>query len=204
MGPMWCGKTNLLIESVDRARAAQSPFTNVAVVKHAIDLRNPSAIVARTGLSLPATICTSTLMQDVPLQAHSLYAIDEAQFFQSTDLLGFVGAALSQDGSVVLVSGLDLDFARRPFGGVLDLARTALCGTNASLSTSEVFIQRLAARCTRGSPDAPCGRQAPFSQRMQAGGSATVRVGGGEFYQPACDNHHVCTPVTTEVWHSSV
>ena len=132
------------------------------------------------------------------------------QFFDGSDLLTFAAAVLqpgdvkTAGSSLLVVAGLDLDFARRPFGGVLRLAHAALeqasDARGDALSTADVAIHRLSARCSRGPPGAPCGSQAPFSQRLRAGGVDTVLVGGGEFYQPSCAVHHSCDPVDADAW----
>jgi thymidine kinase len=201
-GPMWSGKTNRLIESVDRAADA---FSRVCIIKHSIDTRHPTAVVARTGLSLPATLATADLAS-VPRLPGTLYAVDEAQFF-GMELLPFAAAVLQQEGSALVVAGLDLDFARKPFGAVLQLAQHSL-DPGCQFSGVELSVQRLAARCSfreaRGGDShgaaVACSRPALFSQRLHAGGLGTVLVGGGEFYQPACGLHHVCSPVSEEDW----
>ncbi len=208
----WSGKTNRLIEAVDRA---SEHFLAVEVIKHAIDTRHLTAVVTRSGLSLPATQIVADLAC-VQSQSDTLYAVDEAQFF-GAGLLPFASSVLQQERSALVLSGLDLDFARKPFGAVLQLAQQAL-QPNGPLSGVELAVHRLAARCSFNtatvgfsrfaqsngtSLTGSCGRPALYSQRLHAGGSATVLVGGGEYYQPACELHHSSTPVFKHDWGGS-
>ena len=112
----------------------------------------------------------------------------------------------------LLVAGLDLDFAGRPFGCVLELAQRALAlasagrggggSGSAAAGLGEVLVERLTARCDfRGGAAAhACGRAAPFSQRLVAGGDRTVLVGGAEYYAPACAEHHNAAPGAAGEW----
>ena len=123
-------------------------------------------------------------------------------------------AAAASSPHGLLVAGLDLDFKGETFGCVLELAQRALaaaaskggggggCG-GAAAGLGEVLVERLTARCdhrgaARGAP--ACGRAAPFSQRLLAGGGATVVVGGDEFYAPACAEHHRALPGDASEW----
>jgi thymidine kinase len=183
------------------------------VIKHSIDKRHPTAVVARTGLSLPATLAASTLAT-VPCEPNTLYAVDEVQFF-GPGLIPFALAVLQQEQSALVMAGLDLDYARKPFGAALQLAQIAL-DPNSQLSGTELCVHRLAARCAfntsgplsgigrmvrsdSGKHDT-CGRPALFSQRLHEGGTGTVLIGGAEFYQPACELHHSRAPVSRRDW----
>jgi thymidine kinase len=208
LGPMWSAKTNALIQAVD---ASRDDFRRIVVVKHTVDTRHPTHVVARSGLTLPADVRTADLAS-VRLYTRTLYAVDEAQFFEPGQLTAFWRAVLQLDGSSLAVAGLDYDYARREFGGVLALARLAIGGAQqepgapaatAPASAAPVVpmeIHRLAARCAHvdAKTGAPCNKPALFSQRLQAGGNAQVRVGGEDAYRPACEGHHTPHPVPAE------
>jgi thymidine kinase len=198
MGPMWSGKTNRLIQAVDAVRLGYDP-SRVNVVRFARDTRAPPGqIQSRTGLSLRATHTVSDLAA-IPLDAggeESIFAVDEAQFF-GDGLLDF-WRRIKPTRHGLLVAGLDLDYARKPFGGVLALAEEALA------FPGDMVIERLTATCdhrdVRGDGRA-CGRRAPYSQRLSEGvRTAQVLVGGGDLYAPACGIHHVPEPVPREMW----
>lgn len=183
-GPMCSGKTHELIK---RAHLLAPAFAGLQVLKPALDTRGAAqAVASRTGLRLPATRCLPSLPAP-PLAAHTLYVLDEVQFFPA--LLPFF-AALPRT-SALLAAGLDLDYASRPFGETLALAAVAR-----SLPAGEGAATALAARCC-----APgCSSAAALTQRLAAGGEATVVVGGAEFYRPACAAHHSRSPVDGAGW----
>jgi thymidine kinase len=215
-GPTWSGKTSRLI---DAARELAPRFDRVVVVKHAIDTRYASGVLAsRTGLRMDAHLCVADL-RDVPVPpvggARTLFAVDEAQFF-GPSLLDFYSRlasafspapahaapgggspvkeapALSPHG--LLVAGLDLDFKKAAFGCCLELAQKLPAAS----------LVRLTARCdfSAGGAGRACNADAAFSQRLLAGGSATVVVdsGAGVFYAPACAAHHRVEPGIAEAW----
>jgi thymidine kinase len=188
-GPMCSGKTHELLK---HAHLLAPAFPALLVLKHALDTRGaapttPPAIASRTGLRLPASHCLSAL-DAAPLAPRALYVLDEAQFF-GPSLLPFFEALPAT--SCLLAAGLDLDFAARPFGATLALAARAR-----SLPGGQGAAAALGARCC-----APgCARPAHLTQRLAAGGSATVLVGGAEFYRPACAAHHSRAPVDGAGW----
>lgn len=216
MGPMFCGKTHSLLLTAARARArvggAGGPLRIVAL-RSTVDTRSSGSaagsgpgsslgsagsIVSRTGLSLAADARVASLCgaggAAAPAPGH-LYLVDEAQFLPPGDLQAYWAAVEAAGGSLA-VAGLDLDFARRPFGGVLALARDALSGS------SPCRIERLSARCTHSRGGA-CGAPALFSQRLRRGAACAegvVAVGGAELYQPACARHHAVEPIDRAAW----
>jgi thymidine kinase len=149
----------------------------------------------------------------LPVSPDTLYAVDEAQFF-GPDLLHLADRVLAARGATLALSGLDLDFAGAPFGHVLELAVRALAGTagtggsrggedvRAADGGRQARVTALTAVCTHrgGGGGGECGEPAAYSQRLERGGGGRVRVGGSEFYAPACARHHVRSPVPAAEW----
>jgi hypothetical protein len=82
-GPMASGKTNALLTAVDELRVDGKA---VILIKHQIDKRGGhDRVEARTGLSIRADHCVADLA-DIPVKAHTVYAIDEAQVCSNTVL----------------------------------------------------------------------------------------------------------------------
>jgi thymidine kinase len=207
---MASGKTSALIRAVDVARLRGD--LAVTVVKAGVDTRSVDTLLARTGLSLRADVVTNDL-RSVVVRPRTLYALDEAQF--QPGLSAFADRVLAAEGTRLVVSGLDLDFKRQPFGGILDLVATYMRDTRCTIA-----VERLAATCNHllpaptgrvagGSPVAlaskagrgRCGAPALFSQRLQAGGDAQVVIdAGGSLYHPACGAHHTCEPGQEGDW----
>ena len=195
LGPMSSGKTHLLLTRVAAARHS-GEFSSVRLLKPSIDIRHPTCVVARTGLSQAADDILGDLATLSP-RAGVLYAVDEAQFF-GAGLLDFWHRlrALPGDRAGLVVAGLDLDFRAQPFGGCLQLATEALASRDALL------LHRMTARCAHvreGGSGAWCGEPAPFTQRLGAD-AGTVLVGGEESYRPACALHHVPRPIGEREW----
>lgn len=124
------------------------------------------------------------------LDEYDVIGIDEGQFYP--DLVEMVDAFLRR-GKVVVVSALDGDFRRKPFGRILELIPMAvriqgsyifsLFLTIFFLSFSAVFPQekvtKLTAVCTF------CGRDAPFTRRITTETEVEV-IGGSDKYVSSC------------------
>jgi len=183
-GPMFAGKTSALMSRVERARADGK---SVFVVKSALDVERfgeaaREALIAHDGRTLggeTSGVGTARVRavrerlgelsgDDLRACRHAdVVAVDEAQFMP--DLVEFVRQSVEMLGQVVYVAGLDGDFRREKFGGVLDLV--PLCDT----------VTRLRGSC------ASCGRESLFSQRVvREEGDGVVSVGGSDKYTPVC------------------
>jgi thymidine kinase len=214
IGPMWSGKTHAMLCSVSGLSRAK-----LCVIKAATDNRVVAGgdaadcgarVASRTGLWLRADVVCARLLAAVPApQRGTVYTIDEAQFFP--DLLAFASACAAA-GASMHAAGLDLDFARAPFGDVEALAAAAASGA------IPCAVHRLAARCTHGG-DGACAAPAIFSQRLLPAprpplaaraaqpqpppadaADAVIAVGGAELYQPACASHHSIAPLPRAQW----
>jgi thymidine kinase len=159
-GPMFAGKTAALIA---RVRSAFNQGLTARVFKPLTDTRVAAAEVrTHTGDSIEA-IWTPPDGSAIP-SGLDLVALDEAQFF-SFDVLPRL-LALMQEGTNVVVAGLDLTSKGEPFGPMPALMAYA----------NEVH--KLTARCS-------CGEAATRSYR-KVEGKATVLVGGSDAYEPRC------------------
>ena len=111
--------------------------------------------------------------------AAQVVAIDEAQFFEP----GLVDAVqrLVKRGLRVIVAGLDMDFAGRPFGCMPTLMALA------------DEVTKLKAVCAR------CGEPATYNQRLINGRPASINdpivmIGGKESYEARCRRCHEIGP----------
>lgn len=172
-GPMFAGKTEELLRRVRRAVIAGR---SVDVFTHSLDVRSGSDRVAsHAGLDHPSTPVTSAA--DLLAAADprvDLAAIDEAHFF-GADLVDAV-QELAGRGMVVVVAGLDVTFAGRPFEPMPSLMALA------------ERVDKLTAICTI------CGADAIFHERVSAAAAGETElvaehVGGAEKYQARCRRH---------------
>jgi thymidine kinase len=177
-GPMFAGKTEELLRRVRRAVIAGQ---RVHVLTHALDTREGAdRIASHAGLGHPSqAVASAAEIARAIGEDADLVAIDEAHFFGS-DLVPAV-AALAARGVVVVVAGLDVTFAGRPFEPLPALMALA------------ERVDKLTAICTI------CGADAIFHVRTGPVGAGEVElvpehVGGAEKYQARCRRHFVLGP----------
>lgn len=179
-GPMFSGKTNLLIQKVVRAQLAGR---KVVIYRPNIDNRT-EGIVSRSGLSLPDADVRFVdinmgLFRDVINEPTKpdLVAIDEAQFFGAEVPISV--RLLADAGYRVLIAGLDRDFLGNPFGPM------------AHLLVEADEVTKLTAICHK------CSGEATMTQRLIDGHPASpdapiVYIGGmaDDRYEARCRTHH--------------
>lgn len=167
-GPMRCGKSTELIRLVVRAEIAGK---TAIVFKPSIDTRTEQEVADRSGGQRRASTVSTSKEIEVMTGDQDVVAIDEAQFFDM-DLPDVVDR-LAEKGKWVIVSGLDLDFRRLPFGPMGELMARA------------EFVEKLEAVCQ------VCGGPAFFTQRLIDGKPAsaqaeTILIGDNEDYEARC------------------
>lgn len=170
-GPMFAGKTTLLIERLARAQASG---VEVAALKPAIDTRyHPSDIVTHAGKAIPArTIHEPAELTSVDA-AH--IGIDEAHFFEQ-GLHDAITTLLARGTSITL-AGLDRTSMNEPFGEM------------GALLIEADLVTKLTAPC------AVCGRDAVHTVRLFASREPIV-IGGEGMFETRCRTHlHVPPPV---------
>jgi thymidine kinase len=162
-GSMFSGKTEELIRRLRRAKFAG---LSVEIFKPAIDKRYSEIHVVshdeKVIVSTPVGNASSILLLAGDAD---VVAIDEAQFFDMS--LVDVCNTLANNGTRVIVAGLDMDFLGNPFGPIPGL-----------LATAE-HITKVHAICVR------CGNLAQFSFRKSADESV-VLLGEKDLYEPLC------------------
>jgi thymidine kinase len=164
VGGMYSGKTEELLRRVKRFRYAKK---NVMVVKPKIDNRySESEVVSHSGIFVDSVIISDISDLNVDSSV-DVVAIDEAQFFGS-DLIS-VCTELANNGKVVIIAGLDMDFNGKPFQPMPEMMAIA------------ESVDKLHAVCTE------CGEKATFSylKENETDGS-NIKVGGKEKYEARC------------------
>lgn len=146
-GPMYSGKTELLIE-----RAKRSTYANkkIQVFKHDIDLRygKEGKLYSHGGVTYAATLAhTAAEIQQKLKKSTDFVGIDEAQWF-GEELIPVVLQAVNQ-GKKVVVSGLGLTYDRQPFTPMPDFMALA------------DKVTKLTAVCMK------CGAEAMFHKRIK-------------------------------------
>lgn len=175
-GPMFSGKSEELIRRLRRAKIAQQ---NVAVFKHAIDDRyDLDNVTSHNGTKLPAhaTDRGSHLLEKVQNEQYTVVGIDEVQFY-TPDIIATI-CTLVENGTRVIVAGLDMDYRGAPFGPVPTLLAIA------------DSVTKLKAICTQ------CGSDAHFSQLLETTdrsrfiNNSVIVVGAADTFTARCRECH--------------
>ena len=159
-GCMFSGKTEELIRRLNRAIIAKQP---VRIFKPTVDDRyHPDHVVSHNQNSIPSTGVHQahdilTLSGDCPV-----VGIDEAQFFDNA--IVDVCNALANQGKRVVVAGLDMDYAGKPFGPMPYLMAVA------------EYVTKVHAICARS------GTPASFSFRLNTT-AEQLHLGNHEQYE---------------------
>ena len=185
-GCMSSGKTDELLRLLRRAEVARR---RILLVRPEIDNRTPGDFAeSRSKARYPSVLVSRTEPSGVLALARErdadLVGIEEAQFFD--DQLVDVVLALRDSGRHVIASGLNLDFAGRPFGPLPLLLAHADA------------VSMLTAICV------VCGDVATRTQRLVGGRPAAIDdplvvIGGfdgaaTETYEARCHRHHEIAP----------
>jgi thymidine kinase len=162
----------------------------VLLVRPAADTRSASEIAeSRSGASFACITvgAAQAIYAAVAASPCEVVAIDEAEMFD--EQLADVAEGLASDGYEVIVSGLDTDFAGRPFGAMPTLLAQA------------DSVSKLTAICTFPG----CGAEATRTQRLVNNQPAAIDdplivIGGTEDrrepdrYEARCRTHHRVAP----------
>ena len=176
-GSMFSGKSEELIRRAKRVFIARK---RVVVCKPKIDTRyGHRRVSSHDGKSLRAHSIDQSRPEDILTLAATkdadVIAIDEVQFF-GAEIIPVV-QRLVEAGRRVIVAGLDMDFAGRPFGSMPVLMALA------------DEVTKLKAICVK------CGEPATFNQRLINGRPAAIDdpiivIGGKESYEARCRRCH--------------
>lgn len=162
-GSMFSGKTEELIRRLRRAQIAK---LQVEIFKPKTDTRYDETAVVSHDLnsihSTPVDHSSAILLYGSNSQ---IVGIDEAQFFD--DELPEVCVKLANKGVRVIIAGLDMDFAGKPFGPMPALMAIA------------EDVTKVHAVCVK------CGGPALFSYRLVEN-QTQLLLGEKESYEPRC------------------
>jgi thymidine kinase len=162
-GSMFSGKTEELIR---RLRRAQYAGLKVVIFKPALDKRySETRVVSHDERSIVSTPVDHSSAIILLAGDADVVAVDEAQFFDSS--IVDICKQLADDGTRVIVAGLDMDFMGNPFGPMPALMAVA------------EHVTKLHAICMR------CGNLAHYSFR-KTGQPQVVLLGEKNLYEPLC------------------
>ena len=160
---MFSGKTEELIR---RLRRAQLAGQKVGIFKPKVDVRyHIENIVSHNNNHIKSVPVQSAKEIILHSPDCDVFGIDEVQFFDD-DIVEIVNW-LCNHGKRVIVSGLDMDFAAKPFGQMPSLMAVA------------EFVTKLHAICMK------CGNEASYSYRLKHN-PETFLLGEKTHYEARC------------------
>tara|TARA_B110001450_G_scaffold229925_1_gene230855 strand:+ start:313 stop:927 length:615 start_codon:yes stop_codon:yes gene_type:complete len=117
IGPMFSGKSTELIR---RTSCYKAIGKKILRINHLNDTRTDDNIQTHSNIKKNAIKVSSlmTLVNNSNFISSEVIGIDEAQFFD--DLYEFI-ITIEPLGKIIIVSGLDGDFKRRPIGQILQI-----------------------------------------------------------------------------------
>lgn len=164
-GCMFSGKTEELIRRLKRVQIAGQ---HAEIFKPLMDTRfDPKEIVSHDASRIRSTPVDNYYNILLLAADAGVVGIDEAQFFDEG--IADVAEELALSGRRVIVAGLDMDFAGKPFGPMPSL-----------LARAE-YITKLHAICVK------CGDNANYSYRIPKVDDQ-VLLGEKDVYEPRCRN----------------
>ncbi len=162
-GSMFSGKTEELIRRLKRAKIAHQ---QVGIFKPLLDNRyHQNNIVSHNETTISASAVANAKSMLELADTFGVIGIDEAQFFDE-DILHVV-EKLANMGKRVIVAGLDMDYAGKPFGPMPKLLSIAN------------FVTKLHAVCMQ------CGGAASYSFRI-SNNTDQVVIGEKDHYEARC------------------
>lgn len=172
IGNMFSGKTSELIRRINREKSINK---RILVINYHLDNRYSADSISTHDNTQIKCLKVSSLLQieQSVIESHDSFFIDEGQFFP--DLYLFVSVIVEEHKKHVVVSGLDGDCFRKPFGEIIKLI--PICDT----------VDKLRAYCNNCND----GTYAPFSKRINFD-KAIVDIGGSDKYIPVCRKHFLC------------
>ena len=162
-GSMFSGKTEELIRRLKRAEFAKQ---KIEIYKPAADNRYHEENVVSHDANSIRSIPVKTAKEILKMAENiEVAGIDEAQFFD--DEIVNVCTQLTNKGVRVIVAGLDMDYAGKPFGPMPAL-----------LSIAE-YVTKVHAICMK------CGNLANYSHRITENNSQLL-IGERDHYEALC------------------
>lgn len=175
IGCMFSQKTTELLRRIRRYKSINYKVLNVNFIG---DTRYGKDCIASHDKEIQKAVCVELLKSVdhlVRSGEYNVVAIDEGQFF--TDLYEYVTAWADELSVHIVISGLDGDSDRKPFGDMLKLIPHA------------EEVERLNALCSQ-CKDGTVGIYSKYFGATEKDENG-VAIGGAEAYRPVCRKHYL-------------
>ena len=170
-GPMWSGKTSLLLTYYRQFCFCKS---KVCVINFKADDRYSETMLSTHDKQMIPCIMGFSMeeIMRIPENAEKINECDvilvnEGQFF--SDIVDFTRRMVEEQHKKIYICGLDGDFRREKIGNLLDLV---------PMSDKVTKLRALCGKCKDGTP-------APFSFRKSSSTEQVV-IGSDDIYIPLC------------------
>ena len=170
IGCMFSGKSTKLLEFYYKYRLKYQCI----LVNHPIDDRYDKNKVSTHNLTSENAVITDNLLSILDsenYQSANVILIDESQFYN--DVKEFIDRAVNHDNKIVIVSGLNGDFEKKPIGQIHELISEA----------DEIHFQKAICHYCKVPEDAI------FSHRTKKS-KEQVLIGTNDSYVPVCRYHY--------------
>ena len=170
IGCMFSGKSTKLLEFYYKYRLKYKCL----LVNHSIDNRYSDNKVSTHNLRSENAVMTDNLMSIFDSENYqnvNVILVDESQFYD--DVKQFVDKAVNQDNKIVIMSGLNGDFEKKPIGKIHELISEA----------DEIHFQKAICHYCK------VPEEAIFSHRTK-NSKEQVLIGNNDSYVPVCRYHY--------------
>jgi len=171
IGNMFSGKSSELIRRINREKSINK---KIVVINYVGDNRySNNSVVTHDNLKVNCIKLEKlNEITDNMIQQYDSFFIDEGQFFP--DLYDVVKTLVDTHKKHVVISSLDGDYNRNPFGDIIKLI--PLCDTLDKLKA-------YCCKCNNGNP-------APFTKRKTKTNKNVIDIGGNDKYLAVCRFHY--------------
>ena len=171
IGCMFSGKSSEIIRLIHRYSTINK---KLLILNHALDKRYGDSVISshdKVQVGCKQVSSLNPLIKTKDYTECEVIIIEEGQFFK--DLFEFVTLSADKYNKIVIVSGLDGDYKRQPFGDILRL-----------IPHAEV-VKKLSALCVVCNN----GMEANFTKRLVD--SEELELIGTTEYRPTCRYHYL-------------
>jgi len=171
LGPMFSGKTSKLLEYYYKYKLKYKCL----LISHEKDIRYGKNVIATHNKFSEKSQSVVNLFDALELEEYSncnVILIDEGQFFD--DLEKFTKQAINKDNKIVIVSGLNSDYMKKPIGQINQLIMEA----------DDIHFQKAICHYCPSPVDAI------FSLRINSTCKDQILIGEKNSYVPVCRYHY--------------
>lgn len=171
LGCMFSGKSSKLLEYYNK----YSLKYKCLLISYKKDTRYGNSVVAthdKLSVKSHPVLELTDMFETEDYTTSNVILIDEGQFFN--DLVSFVKRAIDFDNKIVIVSGLNGDYDKKPIGQINELI----------VEADDIYFQKAICHYCKSPVDAI------FSLRINTTNQEQILIGEKDTYVPVCRYHY--------------